>query len=171
MPSAWHGFALQSRHGGTQSPHGPRRKLKRLLEANQYIVQRFGPNGYAIPFGGRLRDWHVRAHINNGWLALTTYVMALPEPANLRAALTERLLELNDVMSVAKFTKAGDTVTLDLEYREEHVDAAVLGNLLSLFQALAEEHYPELFRIAAGDATLATLQQAYQRSSLAAGTE
>jgi len=97
--------------------------------------------------------------------------MALPEPAGLKATLTDRLLELNDSMSVAKFTKSGSTVTLDLEYREEHVDAAVLGNLLGLLQTLAEQHYPELFRIAAGDATLTTLQEAFERSSQGAGSE
>jgi hypothetical protein len=95
-----------------QSPHGGRRKLKKLLDANQYVAQRFGPSGYALAFAGRLRDWQVRAHINNGWLALTTYVMALPESPGLRATFTERLLELNDVMSVAKFTKSGNVVTL-----------------------------------------------------------
>ncbi len=154
-----------------QSPHGGRRKLKKLLEANQYVAQRFGPSGYALAFAGRLRDWQVRAHINDGWLALRTYVMALPQPPGLRATFTERLLELNDVMSVAKFTKSGNVVTLDLEYREEHVDATVLGNLLGLLQSLADEHYPELFRIAAGDATLASLQQAFKRSGQAAETE
>ncbi len=154
-----------------ESARAARRRLKTLLEANHYVTERCGEFGYAIPFVGRFRDWHVRVQISNGWLALTTYVMALPEPAGLKATLTDRLLELNDSMSVAKFTKSGSTVTLDLEYREEHVDAAVLGNLLGLLQTLAEQHYPELFRIAAGDATLTTLQEAFERSSHGAGSE
>ncbi|MBC5799260.1 MAG: hypothetical protein GIX03_01135 [Candidatus Eremiobacteraeota bacterium] len=70
----------------------------------------------------------------NGWLGLTTYVLTLPEPASLKATLMGRLLELNDSMSLAKFTKVkdGSTVTLDFEYREEHPDAAVLGNLIDI---------------------------------------
>ncbi len=153
------------------SSRNDRRKLKALLNANQYVGTRFGERAYDLPFGGRFRDWHMRAHFHNSWLALTTYVMAVPESESLRAKLACRLLELNDAMSLAKFTKSGETLTLDLEYREEHVDAAVFRNLLSLLHCLAEEHYPELFRIAAGDATLANLQEAFKRPSLTPGTE
>ena len=153
------------------SARNDRRKLKALLDANQYVGARFGERGYDLPFSGRFRDWHVRAHFHNSWLALTTYVMALPESESLRAKLACLLLELNDAMSLAKFTKSGETLTLDLEYRQEHIDATVLRNLMSLLHALAEEHYPELFRIAAGDATLANLQAAFERPSLAPGTE
>ncbi len=153
------------------SARNDRRKLKALLDANQYVGARFGERGYDLPFSGRLRDWHVRCHLRNNWLALTTFVMAVPEAESLRAKLACRMLELNDTMSVAKFTKSGETLTLDLEYREEHLDPGVFHNLVGLLHSLAEEHYPELFRIAAGDATLATLEHAFERSSLRAGTE
>ncbi len=143
-----------------------RRALKALLDANGYRSHRISDSGYEIPFAGKFRDWHIRARIHNGWLLLNTYFMEVPEKGPQRSALLERMLEMNDVMNVAKFSKSKEVLSLDLEYREEHADAAAFNGLVSLMHSLCEEYYPQLFRIASGDSAMESLQQAFQRPAL-----
>jgi hypothetical protein len=143
-----------------------RRRLKSLIAANGYTANRFGENGYEIPFGGQFRDWRIRAYLHNGWLVMHAFVMRVPAAGAARAQLFERMLEVNDDMSVAKFSKYKDMLTLDLEYREEHINAESLRNLLGLMHSLCEQHYTELFRIASGENALASLEAAYQRPAL-----
>jgi hypothetical protein len=69
-------------------------------------------------------------------------------------------------MSLTKFTKA-DNLILELEYREEHLDAQVLNHLLQLMHANAEEYYPRLFRVVTGDSVLESLAKPDQLSEAA----
>ena len=62
----------------------------------------------------------------------------------------------NHKMSLGKFVK-GEGLMLEIEYRAEHVDSEVIGNLMGLALANAEEYYPRLFRIVSGDAVLESL--------------
>ncbi|MGZ3523041.1 MAG: YbjN domain-containing protein [Vulcanimicrobiaceae bacterium] len=148
-----------------------RRKLKSLIDANDYTAHRIDECGFEIPFTGKLRGWNIRAHLYNGWLSLSAFLMMLPSEGSARNALLERLLEVNDIISVAKFSKRQDVLTLDLEYREEHIDAEVFRNMVGLVYSRCEEYYAELFRIASGDASLVALQAAFERPSLPSGQE
>lgn len=148
-----------------------RRALKALLDANGYRAHRISDCGYDVPFAGKFRGWHIRARIYNGWLSLSTYLMEIPAKGPQRNALLERMLELNDVMSVAKFSKTNDALSLDLEYREEHVDVPAFNGLILLMHSLCEQFYPELFRIASGDTTLESLEEAFQRPALSTQSE
>jgi hypothetical protein len=143
-----------------------RRALKALLDANGYRAHRISDCGYEVPFSGKLRDWHIRARIYNGWLSLNTYLMEIPAKGPQRSELLERMLEVNDVMNIAKFSKSQETLSLDVEYREEHVDAAAFNGLILLMHSLCEQYYPELFRIASGDSALESLEEAFQRPAL-----
>lgn len=121
-----------------------------------------------MPLAGKLRDWSIRAHIHNGWLSFNTYFMQIPPQGSLRSAVVERMLEVNNEMSIAKFGKSEDVLTVCLEYRREHVDAAAFVGLLGLVHSVCERHYPEFFRIATGDAALEQLELAFNRPALPA---
>jgi hypothetical protein len=143
-----------------------RRALKALIDANGFHGLRDGDSGYEMPFTGKLRDWHIRANFNGEWLSLNTYFMEIPPKGPIRSAMLERMLEVNDVMSLAKFSKRENVLTVGAEYRQEHVDAAAFAGLVGLMHVLCEEHYPEFCRIATGDAALESLEQAFQRPAL-----
>lgn len=146
-----------------------RRRLKSLISANNYKAFHVVAASYMMPFGGKYRDWQVRTHIQNGWLCFSAQIMELPETVGVRNALLEKVLELNGAISLAKFSCGGNALRLELEYRDEHMDASVFGNLTSYYHGLLEQHYPELFRIASGAATLTALQNAFERPSLPSG--
>jgi hypothetical protein len=149
----------------SESSANSRRWLKRLIDANKYQAHRIGETAYEIPIRGALRDWHIRTYLRNGWLTVTAYVMEVPDSVSQRSAIMGRMMELNDAMPLAKFTKCNGSLTVDAGYREEHVGAEAFGNLVGLLHGLCEKHYPELFRIASGDAALTELQEAYERSN------
>jgi hypothetical protein len=109
-------------------------------------------------YTGRTRDWSFYVNLTNGWLHVHTYVCEIPQAANLRAELLDAAMVANQRMSLTKLVKT-DSLVLELEYREEHVDAEVLGNLLGLALSNAEEYYPRLFRIVSGDAVLESLAE------------
>ena len=148
-----------------------RRRLKSLLTAAGYTAQRMGDVTFAVPFAGKFRSWDVRISLSNSWVSWTTFIMQLPAAGPSRTAFLERVLEINDIMSVAKFVKAGDALTLDLEYRYEHLDNEAFRNLTGLLYSLAEEYFPELFRLASGDSALNQLEEAFKRPSLTGGSE
>lgn len=148
-----------------------RRALKALLSSAGYRSKRIGESGYEVTFGGKYRDWDVRIGSSNGWLTFSIYFFATPPVGSIRSALYERILELNDLFVAAKFTKAKEMLTLDLQYRFEHTDAEVLQNQIGLLISLCEEHYPELFRVIAGDEALKTLEDAFVRTSITKGAE
>ena len=143
-----------------------RRRLKSLISANNYKAHHVVGASYMLPFGGKYRDWQVRTHIHNGWICFSAHIMEMPEPGSVRNALLEKVVELNATVSLAKFSCSGNTLRLELEYRDEHVDAEVFGHLTAYYHGLLEQHYPELFRIASGAAALTALQSAFQRPSL-----
>ncbi|HEV3154669.1 MAG TPA: hypothetical protein VGZ02_12765 [Candidatus Baltobacteraceae bacterium] len=145
-----------------------RRALKALINAGGFMAHRFGESGFVMPFSGRLRDWHIRANLCGGWLAMSTYVMELPDKGPTRSGLLERMLELNDVISVGKFSKHEQALHLDVEYRQEHVDASAFSGLVGLVHSVCEQYYPELVRIATGDTALQQLEVAFQRPALGA---
>ena len=131
-------------------------RLKALLNEAGLKSTRLDSSRRLVTFQGRTRDWSFVANIYNGWVHVQTYVCEIPDAAGLRAELLDAAMLANQTMSLTKFTKSS-TLVLEMEYREEHVDAQVLGSLLSLILANAEEYYPRLFRIVSGDAVLESL--------------
>ena len=97
--------------------------------------------------------------------------MDLPTITSVRAALFERLAEINDDISVAKFVKSGEALTLDMEYREERVNAEVMRNLVGMLLSHCEGRYLEVLRIVTGDQALQKLETAFNNTSLPSGRE
>ncbi len=129
-------------------------------------VKRVRRGAYDVSFPSHLREWLVRIMLTDAWLMLRTFVMNLPEPAPRRAALLEAAMQANGRLSLTKFSLADATsLCLELEYRAEHTDAAVLQNLIGLVVKVGDAEYPPLFRIASGDAALEALESAFNRPS------
>ncbi|HLI96366.1 MAG TPA: hypothetical protein VKT72_09805 [Candidatus Baltobacteraceae bacterium] len=147
-----------------EEPRRRLRRLKSLATGAGFSVRRHG-SGYELSFHGTYRDFDIRCVLGNGWLHTCVYILQLPALSATRSRLLERIAELNLAIPLAKFTKSEDVLCLDLEYREEHVDSAVFGKLANLLRQLAEEHYPEIFRIVSGQERLDALQAAFQRPS------
>jgi len=141
-------------------------RLKSLLKEAGLKSTRLDATRRLIIFPGRTRDWTFVANIFNGWLHVHTYVCEIPQTAGLRAELLDVAMTANQAMSLTKFSK-GESIILELEYRDEHVDGAVLGSLLSRALTNAEEYYPRLFRTVSGDGVLAALSDAGRQSATA----
>jgi hypothetical protein len=75
------------------------------------------------------------------------------------ARLLEWAMQTNRTIALAKFRLFGQNIALELDYRAEHVDEAVLANLVSLVHSLAEVTYPKVFRIVKGGRRLGTLDR------------
>jgi hypothetical protein len=131
-------------------------RLKSLLKEAAIQSTRLDATRRLVMYTGRTRDWSFYVNLHNGWLHVHTYLCEIPQAANLRAELLDAAMVANQRMSLTKFVKT-DALVLELEYREEHVDAEVLGNLIGLALSNAEEYYPRLFRIVSGDAVLESL--------------
>lgn len=148
-----------------------RERLKALLRGAHLEAYRIRDVLYAIPIFGTSRSWEIRIGLCNNWVSWSTFVLRMPQGTSLRAALAERLLEINDIMSVAKFVKYEDSITLDMEYREERLDAETFENLTRLVYDFAEQYYPELHRLASGSEALSSLEEAFKRPALPGGFE
>lgn len=131
-------------------------RLKTLLKEAGIKSTRLDTSRRIAIFPGRTRDWSCVANLFNGWLHIQTYVCEIPDAAGLRAELLAVAMAANQTMSLTKFVKA-QALHLELEYREEHVTAEVVNNLLGLLLSNAEECYPRLFRVVSGDAVLDAL--------------
>jgi hypothetical protein len=75
-------------------------------------------------------------------------------------------MRANAAMTLTKFV-AGPGLCLDIDYRAEHLDAAVLANLISHLHWVAEEQYAKVFRIVSGDETLRELETKLETSEAA----
>jgi hypothetical protein len=132
-----------------------------LLREGGFDVRHVGPACYDVTFHGELREWTVTARLTDAWIFLRSYVMRIPDALPLRSLLMKDALETNGRLLLGKLSIEGDGLVLDLEYRSEHVDGAVLSNLLGLAVKTGDAEYPRLFRIAAGDVTLSALESSF----------
>ncbi len=138
-----------------QHENSPRNLLALLETAD--IMSTEGMHGRRlVPFTGRYRDWSFAVSLDSDWLTIQAFVCELPDIATLKAAILEEAMMINHHIAIGKFASAG-ALSLEAEYRAEHVDAEVLSNILSLLHKTAEDHYPRLFRVMSGDATLESL--------------
>ncbi|MFY9780486.1 MAG: hypothetical protein WAJ85_08250 [Candidatus Baltobacteraceae bacterium] len=138
------------------------RRLKALLDEGDFNVKPVGSAIYDVSFRGQLREWTVTTRLTETWILLRTYVMRLPESAQIRTTLLQTALEINGDLPLGKLSIEGDSLYLDIEYRTEHLDSSVLGNLLRLVVQVGDDEYPRLFRIASGDTMLKALESSFQ---------
>src|ERR1700676_5613074 len=135
-----------------------------MLEETGLQAKRVGASSYDLMFTSDLREWAVNVRLNEAWVMLRTFVMVLPQGTPRRLALLEAALQANAALSLAKFSATEDaSLVIDLEYRDEHLGAETLPNLIVLVVRVGDDYYPKLFRIATGDVTLETLESAFKK--------
>jgi len=135
-----------------------------MLKEAGLRAKRVGASSYDVMFTSDLREWVVNIRLNDAWVMLRTFVMVLPAGPPRRLALLEAALQANAALSLAKFSATDDSsLTIDLEYRDEHLNAETLGNLIGLVVRVGDENYPKLFRIATGDVALEALESAFKK--------
>jgi hypothetical protein len=64
-----------------------------------------------------------------------------------------------------KFGISGTCLSLELDYRAEHLDETVLAHLIGLVHSIAEQQYPRIFRITNGDDVLESLGRTLEAGS------
>lgn len=106
---------------------------------------------------GRSREWLIGASMNENWLHVYTIVCTIPGEPGIRARLFEALMIANASQTLAKFVAGPGILCLEVDYRAEHIDAAVLNNIVSHVHRTSEEQYPKIFRIVSGDEVLREL--------------
>ena len=142
----------------TSKPNPPDR-LAVLLGETGYVSWDVGNGCRGFAFPGRAREWFLVARLTPEWCYLWTYVCDVPTEAGLRARLLSHAMEENGIVTGVKFSVNNETrLVLEIEYRTEHVDAPLMGQLTRYLQATAERMYPKVFRIVSGDDALAALE-------------
>lgn len=140
--------------------------LKSLLDQAQLESFDLGSGWFSVLFEAELRCWCIKIHVSHGWLFLGTQMMRLPKEPSVRAVTLDLMARLNFKAPAAKFSATpSDEVLLELEYRIEHVDAAVLGNLIRMLLQIAETEYARLARVVVGHPALQGLDAAFKRSA------
>lgn len=135
-----------------------------MLKEAGLRAKRAGASSYDVMFTSDLRQWAVNIRLNDAWVMLRTFVMVLPPSAPRRLALLEAALQANAALSLAKFSATEDSsLFIDLEYRDEHLNAETLHNLIGLVVRVGDDNYPKLFRVATGDMTLEALESAFNK--------
>lgn len=139
-------------------------RLSSMLGEAGLRPKRVSESSYDVMFTSELREWAVNVRMSEAWLMLRTFVLALPEAPARRDGLLEATMQANAALSLAKFSLTEDrSLCIDLEYRNEHVEPDILKQLIGLVVRVGDEHYPKLFRIATGEATLKALESAFKK--------
>jgi hypothetical protein len=136
-------------------------RLKALLDEGDFNAKQVGSATYNVSFRGKLREWAVVTRLTGDWVLLRSYVMRLPHSAPVRSMLFQTALEINGALPLGKLSIEGDGLYLEVEYRSEHLNSSLLGNLLGLLVDVGDAEYPRLFRIAAGDMILKALESSF----------
>ena len=132
-------------------------RLRSLLSDADLSAKQVGGAVYDVCIPAGLREWVVNVRMTEAWVSLRTFV--------LRARLLEAALLANGRTSLTKFSLGADNaLSLELEYRQEHLDSSVLRNLVCLAVKVGEAESPRLFRIATGEAALDQLESAFNRA-------
>jgi len=143
----------------------PEFDVKALLDEAQFQSNDLGDGWYQVIFLADLRTWNINVRASRGWLSLSTHVMRLPKSRGARAIILDAMARLNCKVPAAKFSSTPrGNVLLELQYRTEHADAEVLGNLIRMLLQIAEDEYPSLLRVVVGNPTLENLDAAFKRS-------
>jgi hypothetical protein len=142
-------------------------RLKNLLKEAGLVSFRLDRLRRGLSYHGRSREWLIVAGLSPDWLHIYTLVCDIPEEAGLRTRLFEATMQANTAMTLTKFAARPAGLVLEIDYRSEHLDATVLGNLLGHLFWAAEEQYPKIFRIVSGDETLKALESSLSSSAAA----
>lgn len=140
-------------------------RLRSLLTEADLSAKQVGGAVYDVCIPATLREWVVTVRMTETWVSLRTFVLSPPDSQVQRAAIFEAAMLANGRNSLAKFSLVDDnSLCLEIEYRQEHLDSSVLRNLVCLAVKVGEAEYPRFFRIATGGAALEDLESAFKRA-------
>jgi hypothetical protein len=141
-------------------------RLRSLLSDADLSAKQVGGATYDVCIPALLREWVVNVRMTEAWVSLRAFVLNVPETPQVRASLLEASMLANGRRSLTKFSLGDDdALSLELEYRQEHIDSAVLRNLVCLVVNVGEAEYPALFRIATRASALDSLEAAFKRTA------
>lgn len=122
-------------------------ELEYLLDKAGYTWSCVDQNRRLVGVPGKGRDWDIIVEMGREWLQISSNCCELPTDPHDRLTVLEAALDMNRAMTLTRFTNA-ETLTLELDYRREHIDATALAACIDLVHENAEEFFPTLFRLA-----------------------
>ncbi|MCU0674048.1 MAG: YbjN domain-containing protein [Myxococcota bacterium] len=128
--------------------------LEAFLREGGWKFVRLTPDTWRIRFRRSTRTFPILVRLDpDGWLVLAIVpYFASPEDAEVAQALYERLLQLNQVLFLAKFSIDDDLdVVLSVEYPTSELDRSELRDALDALGYYADLHFEELVAIASAD--------------------
>ena len=140
-------------------------RLKALLREAGLRSHRLDASYRAVSFLGRTREWLLALRLTADWLNIATTVCEVPREPGVRGRLLEWSMEANPSIVLLKFGTIGNLLVLEADYRAEHIDVEVLKNLAALVHSVAEERYPQVFRIVTGSDVLENLEKSMPQSA------
>ncbi|MBX3252108.1 MAG: YbjN domain-containing protein [Myxococcales bacterium] len=125
--------------------------IESFLQDAGWRFVRLTPDTWRLRYRGGDRTFPILVRFDpSGWMtvAIVPYVQS-PEDVAAAAALYERLLELNHVLFMAKFSIDDDLdVVLSVEYPTKELDRSELRDALDALAYYADLHYDELRSLA-----------------------
>jgi hypothetical protein len=128
--------------------------LEAFLREGGWKFVRLTPDTWRIRFRRSTRTFPILVRLDpDGWLVLAIVpYFSSPEDAEVAQALYERLLQLNQVLFLAKFSIDDDLdVVLSVEYPTSELDRSELRDALDALGYYADLHFEELVAIASSD--------------------
>lgn len=126
--------------------------IERFLVAGGWRFVRLTPDTWRIRFRRSDRTFPILLRLDpDGWLVLAIVpYFASPEDVDVAQALYDRLLRLNQVLYLAKFSIDDDLdVVLSVEYPTSELDRSELQDALDALGYYADLHFDELYAIVA----------------------
>lgn len=124
--------------------------VEQLLNEGGHAFTRLTPGTWRGHFQGQRKRFPFLVRLDGeGYLnfAIVPY-LASPEDADITAALYDRLLQLNQVLLMAKFSIDDDLdVVLSVEWPTDHLDRSEFRDCLNVLAYYADEHFDELHSI------------------------
>lgn len=101
-------------------------------------------------FRGQVAPFRFYVRLTESWLFFIISPFAIPsQEERVAAALFRRLLQLNQDMTLAKFSLDSDgDVVLTVEYPVEHLGYAEFRDALDVLAYYADRHYVEVINVA-----------------------
>lgn len=130
----------------------------------KYLVGKSG--GYIIPVHGKRGSWLVDVREANGWLLLSTHVLALSNQPRAKASMLEAALKANTAIAIWKFCLTSDNdIRLEAELNGSQCDGKNLRDIVWMLEGSISEKCAQLARIESDRQPLDLLEEIFKRSS------
>jgi hypothetical protein len=142
------------------------KQIEVLLDAAEIPYERTPCGTYGLKFDGPLRSWFVSVWESGGWLCVRAYILRVPQYAAARSSVFEVATRLNAGLLGARICfDEREMLSIQGEYRLEHVQPETLKTLLGCLLHNADGIYPRLFQAVTSEQVLRSLEEAFRRSA------